>query len=68
MGKDIKKKKNILKGKNIADVLDMTVENALEFLQTFHLLEKAWKLSMMYLGYMRLGQPAPTLSGGEAQS
>lgn len=56
------------KGKNIADVLDMTVENALEFFANIPPIRR--KLETIYdvgLGYMRLGQPAPTLSGGEAQ-
>ena len=56
------------KGKNIADVLDMTVENALEFFANIPQIRR--KLETIYdvgLGYMRLGQPAPTLSGGEAQ-
>jgi excinuclease ABC subunit A len=56
------------KGKNIADVLDMTVEEALEF---FHNIPKISRklatLKDVGLGYIRLGQPAPTLSGGEAQ-
>lgn len=56
------------KGKSIADVLDMTVEQALEFFQ--HLPSIQRKLQTLYdvgLGYIRLGQPAPELSGGEAQ-
>jgi excinuclease ABC subunit A len=56
------------KGKNIADVLDMTVEHALEFFANIPPIRR--KLETIYdvgLGYMRLGQPAPTLSGGEAQ-
>ncbi len=56
------------KGKNIADVLDMTVEDALEF---FHSIPKIRsKLQTLYdvgLGYIKLGQSSTTLSGGEAQ-
>jgi excinuclease ABC subunit A len=56
------------KGKNIAEVLDMTVSEALEFFQ--HIPKVARKLQTMVdvgLGYIKLGQPATTLSGGEAQ-
>jgi excinuclease ABC subunit A len=56
------------KGKNIADVLDMTVEEALAFFENFPAIRN--KLQTLYdvgLGYIRLGQPATTLSGGEAQ-
>ena len=56
------------KEKNIAEVLDMTVEEALEFFQNFPAIRQ--KLQTLYdvgLGYIRLGQPATTLSGGEAQ-
>ncbi len=56
------------KGKNIADVLDMTVTEALEFFENIPKLRN--KLQTMYdvgLGYIRLGQPATHLSGGEAQ-
>jgi len=56
------------KDKNIAEVLDMTIEQALEFFKNFPKIKN--KLSTLYdvgLGYMCLGQPAPTLSGGEAQ-
>ena len=56
------------KGKNIAEVLDMTVEQALAFFEHFPKIRN--KLKTLYdvgLGYIRLGQPAPTLSGGEAQ-
>lgn len=56
------------KGKNIADVLQMTVEEAVEFFKSFPSLHR--KLNTLYevgLGYIRLGQQATTLSGGEAQ-
>ncbi len=56
------------KGKTIAEVLDMTVEEALAFFEHFPKVKN--KLETLYnvgLGYIRLGQPAPTLSGGEAQ-
>ncbi len=56
------------KGKNIAQVLDMTVEEALEFFEAFPTLSrKLQTLSDVGLGYIKIGQPAPTLSGGEAQ-
>jgi excinuclease ABC subunit A len=56
------------KGKNIAEVLDMTVEQALAFFEHFPKVRgKLETLNAVGLGYIRLGQPAPTLSGGEAQ-
>lgn len=58
----------LYKGKNIADVLDMTVEDALEFFKNIPSIAKP--LETLYevgLGYIKLGQPATTLSGGEAQ-
>lgn len=56
------------KGKNIADVLDMSIEEALEFFENIPRIKRKLKtLSDVGLGYIRLGQPAPTLSGGEAQ-
>jgi excinuclease ABC subunit A len=56
------------RGKNIADVLDMTVHEALEFFTAFpRVRAKLQTLSDVGLGYIRLGQPATTLSGGEAQ-
>jgi excinuclease ABC subunit A len=56
------------KGKNIAEVLDMTVEQALTFFKHFpRVRAKLETLHDVGLGYIRLGQPAPTLSGGEAQ-
>ncbi len=56
------------KGKNIADVLDMTVAEALEFFKNIPSIRN--KLQVLYdvgLDYIKLGQPATTLSGGEAQ-
>lgn len=56
------------KGKNISDVLDMTVNEAYEFFENIPPVKR--KLSLLKdvgLGYIKLGQPAPTLSGGEAQ-
>ena len=56
------------KGKNIAEVLDMTVEQARSFFEHFPKIKgKLETLHDVGLGYIRLGQPAPTLSGGEAQ-
>ncbi|HHY91380.1 MAG TPA: excinuclease ABC subunit UvrA, partial [Clostridiales bacterium] len=56
------------KGKTISDVLDMTVEEALEFFQNIPNIKR--KLQTLYdvgLGYLKLGQPSTQLSGGEAQ-
>ena len=56
------------KGKNISDVLNMTVEDALEFFDAFPKIKS--KLQTLFdvgLGYMKLGQSSTTLSGGEAQ-
>jgi len=56
------------KGKNIAEVLDMTVNQAMEFFQNVpSLRSRLQTLVDVGLGYIRLGQPATTLSGGEAQ-
>ncbi|OGM76165.1 excinuclease ABC subunit A [Candidatus Woesebacteria bacterium RIFOXYA1_FULL_40_18] len=56
------------KGKNIAEVLEMTIDEALEFFHAHPQIEiKLETLSLVGLGYMQLGQPATTLSGGEAQ-
>ena len=56
------------KGKNIADILDMTIEEAASFFEHFpKVRNKLETLRDVGLGYIRLGQPAPTLSGGEAQ-
>lgn len=56
------------KGKNIAEVLSMTVEEALEFFHVYkHITSKLETLKAVGLDYMELGQAATTLSGGEAQ-
>jgi excinuclease ABC subunit A len=58
----------LFRGKNIAEVLDMTVDQALEFFRAFPKVRtKLETLQAVGLGYIRLGQPATTLSGGEAQ-
>jgi excinuclease ABC subunit A len=56
------------KGKTIAEVLDMPIEQAAEFFEAVPTISRHLKtLVEVGLGYVRLGQPAPTLSGGEAQ-
>jgi len=56
------------KGKSIADVLEMEVQEALEFFSAHpHIVRILRTLADVGMGYMQLGQPAPTLSGGEAQ-
>jgi excinuclease ABC subunit A len=56
------------KGKTVADVLDMPIEEAAGFFEAFPAISRYMKtLVDVGLGYVRLGQPAPTLSGGEAQ-
>jgi excinuclease ABC subunit A len=56
------------KGKSISDVLDMTVSEAVEFFSEIpRIRRKLDTLASVGLGYIHLGQPAPTLSGGEAQ-
>ena len=57
-----------VRGKNIHDVLNMTVDQAIRFFPREEKLGQAlWQLQQVGLGYVRLGQPATTLSGGEAQ-
>ena len=56
------------KGKSISDVLNMTIEEALTFFENIPVIKR--KIQTIYdvgLGYIKLGQPATTLSGGEAQ-
>jgi excinuclease ABC subunit A len=56
------------KGKNISDVLNMTIEEGVEFFKNIPKAKRKLKtLNDVGLGYLRLGQPATTLSGGEAQ-
>ena len=56
------------RGKNVSEVLDMTVDEALEFFKSIpRLKDKLQTLHDVGLGYVHLGQPATTLSGGEAQ-
>ena len=56
------------KGKNIAEVLEMTIEDATEFFRNIPRIHRKLQTLMdVGLGYMKLGQPATTLSGGEAQ-
>ncbi|MBP1913279.1 excinuclease ABC subunit A [Lederbergia galactosidilyticus] len=56
------------KGKNIADVLEMTIEDGLEFFANIPKIKRKLQTIVdVGLGYMKLGQPATTLSGGEAQ-
>ncbi|MGA9534137.1 MAG: excinuclease ABC subunit UvrA [Anaerolineales bacterium] len=56
------------KGKSISDVLDTTIDEAVEFFHAFEPIKRRLEtLQAVGLGYLRIGQPAPTLSGGEAQ-
>jgi excinuclease ABC subunit A len=58
----------VLRGKSIADVLDLTVSEAVQFFAgEREVLERLKPLAAVGLEYLRLGQPVPTLSGGEAQ-
>jgi excinuclease ABC subunit A len=57
-----------VKGRSIRDVLDLTVDEAIRFfIREDRLGRTLWQLQQVGLGYLRLGQAAPTLSGGEAQ-
>jgi len=57
-----------IRGKNIHEVLNLTVDQAIRFFPREEKLGQAlWQLQQVGLGYLRLGQPATTLSGGEAQ-
>src|SRR5690606_17511464 len=56
------------KSLNIREALDLTSDEAIEFfIREDRLGQMLWQLQQVGLGYLRLGQPAPTLSGGEAQ-
>ena len=56
------------KGKSIADVLDMTINQAVEFFESVpSILSKIKVLQEVGMGYIKLGQPSSTLSGGESQ-
>lgn len=58
----------LYKGKNISDVLEMTLEEALDFFGNHRKMKRILKtMNDVGLGYIKLGQPATTLSGGEAQ-
>jgi excinuclease ABC subunit A len=57
-----------VRGKSIHDVLELTIDEAIRFFPREEKLGQAlWQLQQVGLGYLRLGQPATTLSGGEAQ-
>ena len=56
------------KGKNIYDILEMTIEESIGFFDSIHKIKhRLQTIDDVGLGYIKLGQPAPTLSGGEAQ-
>ena len=58
----------VYKGLNVAQILELTVDEAIRFfIRESRLGQILWHLQQVGLGYLRLGQPAPTLSGGEAQ-
>ena len=70
MGKRFKEKilEVKIKGKNIYDVLDMTIEDSLKFFENSKtIINKLRPLNDVGLGYLKLGQSSSTLSGGEAQ-
>jgi excinuclease ABC subunit A len=57
-----------IRGRNIAEVLDLTVDESIRFfIRERRLGRTLWQLQQVGLGYLRLGQPATTLSGGESQ-
>lgn len=56
-----------LNGKSISDVLDMTVDQALEFFEIKEVVRKLQAMTDVGIGYLKLGQPLSTLSGGECQ-
>ena len=57
-----------VRGRNVSDVLELTVDEAIRFfIRERKLGRTLWQLQQVGLGYLRLGQPAPTLSGGESQ-
>src|SRR5690606_17688072 len=57
-----------VKGLDIREVLDLTIDEAIRFfIREDRLGQMLWQLQQVGLGYLRLGQPAPTLSGGGAQ-
>jgi excinuclease ABC subunit A len=57
-----------VRGRNVSDVLDLTIDEAIRFFIRERKLGRAlWHLQQVGLGYLRLGQPATTLSGGESQ-
>jgi excinuclease ABC subunit A len=57
-----------VRGRNVSEVLDLTVDEAIRFfIRERKLGRSLWHLQQVGLGYLRLGQPAPTLSGGESQ-
>src|SRR5690606_28043663 len=56
-----------LNGKSITDVLDMTCEQALEFFEIKEVVRRLQAMNDVGLGYLKLGQPLSTLSGGECQ-